>query len=721
MTRISWTRATWIFVVATLSGVGCAMPENGTDATAEELAFRNVTQDISFVGDDACFQCHEDQYQGFKEHGMAHSFYPLNARTAVEAFGSEVVVDSISGYRYRTYERDGRYMMEEYQVDSSGLKTHSLDREMEFVMGSGTIARTYITRSEGWYYELPVTWYTNTGTWDFSPGYRANNSRFDRKIADRCMACHNSYPDPILQTDGAYDSVPEGIGCERCHGPGALHVEERLASGNEDSGMDDSIVNPAHLSLDLQLDVCQQCHLNGTVSLLRGDNTAYSFRPSEPLDSYLALFDTHSEASEGSIGVISHAERMMQSACFLETLDGPDPVQCTTCHDPHEGFRDKGPTYFNETCATCHDPESLDTLFADSPASDTHTIGANCVACHMPKADIEEAPHSAFTDHWIRVVGENDAPRPVRAQETKTLTPYFERDETGEGRMYLGMAYVVLGRQEGDRESLLKGIATLEEAFADGFSSGEARYLQGFAYQLIGDAEASIEPLEAALRDDPTRAERLNTLAQSYERTGRDPVKTRQLYVAALQVQPKLASIRINYGRFLESRGSLDAAKQEYERATMDEPWSVPAWYNLGTAHLRSGDLDTAEEYLQKALSLDPRYVPAWSNLGFVAAQRGNLGLARERFEKGVSIDPNNFEALDNLGTFFLNEGNDGEAVRLLARAVTVQPEAAASRAKLALAYFRFDDFVRAGEEARRVLSTDPANEMARQILIALD
>ena len=702
-------------------GIGCALPETQSDELIESPAFRNVIQNVEFVGDDACFQCHEDQYQGFKEHGMAHSFYPLNSRTAVEAFGSEVVVDSVSGYRYRTFVENGRYMMEEFQVDAGGRKTHSLVREMEFVMGSGTIARTYITRSEGWYYELPVTWYTNTGTWDFSPGYRANNSRFDRKIADRCMTCHNSYPEPVLQTDGAYDSVPEGIGCERCHGPGALHVEERLVSGESGSGMDDSIVNPAHLSLDLQLDVCQQCHLNGTVSLLRGDNTAYSYRPSESLDSYLALFDTHSEASEGAIGVISHAERMMQSACFLETLDGPDPLQCTTCHDPHEGFRDKGPSYFNETCATCHAPESMEETFTGTPALDTHSADANCVACHMPKADIEEAPHSAFTDHWIRVVGKENAPRPVRAQETSTLTPYFERDETGEGRMYLGMAYIVLGRQEGDREALLKGIATLDEAFADGYASGEASYLQGFAYQLIGDAEASIGPLETALREDPTRAERLNTLAQSYERTGRDPSKTRQLYVAALQIQPKLASIRLNYGRFLESRGSLDAATLEYERATRDEPWSVPAWYNLGTAHLRGGDLDTAEEYLQKALSLDPRHVPTWSNLGFVAAQRGNLELARERFEKGVSIDPTNFEALDNLGTFFLNEGNDGEAVRLLERAVSVQPEAFASRAKLALAYFRFDDFDRAGEEARRVLSTDPTNEMARQILIALD
>ena len=75
--------------------------------------------------------------------------------------------------------------------------------------------------------------------------------------------------------------MPLGIGCERCHGPGALHVEARLANP-EAEGPDYTIVNPKHLSLDRRLDVCQQCHLEGTIMLLRDGQTAYSYRPGMP-------------------------------------------------------------------------------------------------------------------------------------------------------------------------------------------------------------------------------------------------------------------------------------------------------------------------------------------------------------------------------------------------------------------------------------------------------
>ncbi len=37
-----------------------------------------------------------------------------------------------------------------------------------------------------------------------------------------------------------------------------------------------------------------------------------------------------------------------------------------------------------------------------------HTTTANCVDCHMPPTDLIEAPHSAFTDHYIRVVEQED-------------------------------------------------------------------------------------------------------------------------------------------------------------------------------------------------------------------------------------------------------------------------------------------------------------------------
>ena len=63
--------------------------------------------------------------------------------------------------------------------------------------------------------------------------------------------------------------MPSGIDCERCHGPGSIHVKQRQNGSKVDTSkyIDYSIVNPAKLSIDEQFDVCQRCHLQGNAIL----------------------------------------------------------------------------------------------------------------------------------------------------------------------------------------------------------------------------------------------------------------------------------------------------------------------------------------------------------------------------------------------------------------------------------------------------------------------
>ena len=109
-----------------------------------------------------------------------------------------------------------------------GRRLHELRRRIDYVMGSGQVARTYFTEENGRLFQLPLTWYRDHG-WDFSPGYEVNNARFDRVLPDRCIACHSSYPRPVPHLEGKFAELRPGIGCERCHGPGALHVQARSA------------------------------------------------------------------------------------------------------------------------------------------------------------------------------------------------------------------------------------------------------------------------------------------------------------------------------------------------------------------------------------------------------------------------------------------------------------------------------------------------------------
>src|SRR5207253_1427745 len=116
--------------------------------------------------------------------------------------------------------------------------------------------------------ELPLTWYAeNGGHWGMSPAYdRPDHAGFSREITYRCLFCHNGYPEIEPGADfwdGASvfpSRLPEGIDCQRCHGPGKNHVNAVQKRG--------SIVNPSRLRGEPRMQICTQCHLETTSAQL---------------------------------------------------------------------------------------------------------------------------------------------------------------------------------------------------------------------------------------------------------------------------------------------------------------------------------------------------------------------------------------------------------------------------------------------------------------------
>ncbi len=663
-------------------------------STTESPKFTGLTSD--FVGDAACVDCHEDQWAGFQEHGMARSYYALTPEKTVENFDAEPIWHEESGFWYQVVEKDGTYWQEEFRLDANGKRTHSLKRRMDFVIGSGNAARTYLSESNQRLYQLPLTWYSQVSQWDFSPGYEIANKRFGRLIPDRCMACHNSYPNHVEWVEGKYVDVPNGIGCERCHGPGGAHVALRLAGRGPTESIDYSIVNPARLEHDLQMDVCQQCHLHTTVSILRDGRGAFDYRPSERLEDHLALFSAPDP--EGGLDVISHAERLAKSACYLE---GTPQMTCTTCHNPHEGFRDKGPEYFNDTCMSCHQ------TVAD------HEFWDDCATCHMPKEIADGTPHATFTDHWIRIVGQE---RPIPAHESPELAPYYERDQVESS--YLAAATLIHATQISDLDGLEEGIK-MASSVDDTDVTGETSFLMGVSLWRLGRSDEAIEPLEAAVQANPEIPERLNALAQVYESSNQKQSQIRGLYEQALEIQPALADIRINYGRYLELEGDLGAAMTQYQRVIDEKPWLIQAHYNLGTALLQDGRFSEGEAALRQALELEPDHPDALGNLGLLLLTDQRIEEAGEYFQRAVKVEPDNPIAQSNLGSWYFNRDHFEEAAVHLGQAVAVDQEYLAAWENLALSYARLDEAVDAVRAAERILELSPSNPLALTILDA--
>ncbi len=128
-------------------------------------------------------------------------------------------------------------------------------KRFDIVIGSGRHGQTYLYWDEDQLYELPVSWWSYAHRWVDSPGYPDGVLHWDRPARPRCLECHaNYFPTIAMPSHYAKDSLVLGIGCERCHGPGALHVSrERSATPPAAGSPQLAIVNPAHLTRDQQI------------------------------------------------------------------------------------------------------------------------------------------------------------------------------------------------------------------------------------------------------------------------------------------------------------------------------------------------------------------------------------------------------------------------------------------------------------------------------------
>ena len=541
--------------------------------------------------------CHAGEASAYRQHAMATSFHRWMPNVRVETLLDTVLRHASTGFEYTVTEENGRLYQVERLVGPEGRRLHELRKRMDYVMGSGAVARTYFTEENGRLFQLPLTWYRQHG-WDFSPGYEINNARFDRVMPDRCIACHSSYPKPIQFLEGKYAELPAGIGCERCHGPGALHVAERRATAERDTAFDNSIVNPARLPLERRLDVCEQCHVHTAVTVLREGKSDFSYVPSQPLRDHVAFFKV-----SGGIDIVSHADRLRQSACFIATRTTPRPLECATCHNPHTA---PDSLARNQSCGSCHSSASLAQTLERPSTRAAHASGADCVSCHMPRVRERGVPHGTFTEHWIRVPNAKPA-LADRPQLDRPVEPYYERDKSGpDADVYQGIGEVIYATQADDAGALANAAAFLERALAKATTRDDAHFFLGVAYEQLGRTDAAIRALEQSVRGDSNHPDRLRALAQAYERAGHSPGTIDSLYGRALAIQPALAWIRADYADFLRAQGRRADAEKAYRDAVAEQPSLAVARFNLGTLLTESDRLREARVAFREAVNRDP-------------------------------------------------------------------------------------------------------------------
>ncbi|MCZ6871970.1 MAG: tetratricopeptide repeat protein [bacterium] len=587
-----------------------------------------------YVDDAVCGMCHADKYESYQSVGMAQSFKRPGVAKPMEDFGVEYYHEPLQRY-YQIVERDEDLVFRRYQRDKDGGEINALEIPVAWIMGSGNRARSYLFQTEwGEMFMLPIGWYSEDKHWGMSPGFEAaDHPGITRQVPRMCLFCHNAFPEVPEGSDAHWavdkfpQDLPQGTGCQRCHGPGAEHIRSALG-GKEISATRDAIVNPARLSPELRDSVCFQCHMLPSASLAgsrRFGAGIYSFRPGQKLSDYMVHVDVVEQGvePEDRFEINHHGYRLFQSSCYRESMG---ELACISCHDPHvkpesTAFR----ASVGDVCTGCHEDA------ADAHAPEMDLSGGACVTCHMPRRRTSDVIHVTMTDHRI-------ARGPFNLD---ALIAPLEK----ENRVITAVSVLDLGDPpDGSEADAYRSIAALR--------SGR-------------NMQAAYRGLEQALQDVqvPDSGPYVD-LATSQFNAGRYPeaeATARRLIAEGENLRPAYTVL----GTSLLAQGKQDEAIRMLKRSIELQP-EPEAHFNLAAAYLGAGDYQSAEEQFDAAIMLRPYMSQPWKYKARLLAARNQQAQARDAFVRVLQLQPLDLEVYGELIDLLRALGEPEEAERYL-------------------------------------------------------
>ena len=490
--------------------------------------------DPAWVGSKACAGCHAGIYEKYMATPMAKS----SGAAGLSAV-PEQSFEANSGFRYSISRQDRKLFLDFTKTGSASGER----RELTYFVGSGAAARSYLMDVGGFLYEAPTTYYTRPGAWAPSPGYNRYNYPFlTRAIAPGCLECHASGVETIPGTQNGYQSPPfreGGVGCERCHGPGANHLR---------SGSPGDIVNPARLAPERRDSVCSQCHLSGEIRVDRAGKSMRAFTAGEKLSSYAVTF-VRASASRG-MKVTSHVENLAQSACSLAS---GERLWCGSCHDPHsEPSTASKASWFRAKCRACHEPQVC-------------RRGNNCIACHMPSSAVSDAEHVVYTDHSIP-----RRPGP-RNQKPAAAAPLAVFGGGPADPRELGLAYAIVALREQNATYSGRAFDLLREAERKMPTDAQTLSYLADLYKSRKDDATAARLFQRLYAVDPNQSSGPMNLGAYAMEQGRDEEAIR-LFQEALRISPALVLVRLNLAVALNRVGERAEARAVLEKALEFNP-----------------------------------------------------------------------------------------------------------------------------------------------------
>ena len=698
-------------------------------APAQTPSFPPGSGDPGYAEPGSCAVCHRKISETYRQTGMGRSFYRPSRATAP---GSDSPNDTFHHQNSDSYFtmlwRDGEPYQRRHQMDASGGQiVNVMEKRIDFILGSGNHARTYLHRTaRNTLVELPLGWYAEkSGYLAMNPGYdRPDHDGFRRKISYDCMFCHNGYPKIPAGHDQPFaepvynNPLPEGIDCQRCHGPGRRHAELAKA-GAKVNAIRGAIVNPSRLSAELREEVCIQCHLETTSfplpnSIQRYGRAPFAYRPGEPLSADWLFFDhAPGVGRDDKFEIVNSVYRMRRSRCYIASATTSNALRCTSCHNPHDVPRGAEATrHYDAACRNCHGSD-----FNRAVVAGKHTSATGCAGCHMPKRRTEDVVHAVATDHYIqrrKPAGDLLADRAERhesgenAYRGEVRLYYPEKlPATPENSLYLALAQVV------DKSNLSAGIERLSSEIKRQPSARPEFYLgMAEAWENSGQPEKALPLFREAVRRNPKFPFGLLKLASALRRSGQ-LAEAVEVLKGAVAVAPNDASIWHEIGLTYQGQGKTKEAIAALEKAVLLDPDMPEPHSNLGILWLSGGDQTRAAFAFREAIRIQPDYVDAHNNLANLLSGAGGFRQARYHFELALRLRPSDATTHYNFGMALGRARLFDEAQQQLEAAIQADPIHADARQRLAELLMAKDQTHAALPHYRELVRLHPESEAA--------
>ena len=588
--------------------------------------YANHNDTVKYVGMNECKACHYEIYESYIQTGMGKSFSLAVKESSFLSDYPDLVYDSIKNLSYMPVWKNDSLWIKEFRI-INGDTIHNLEKKVDYIIGSGHHTNSHLFQINGYLHQIPYTYYTQDNISDLPPGYEnGNNTRFAREINMECISCHNAYPKHLDGSNNRYESIPQGIDCERCHGPGEVHVMEKSMGIIVDTSkyIDYSIVNPSKLPKDLQFDVCQRCHLQGTAIL--AENTSFTdFKPGMELSNYIDVY-LPKYKNDNSFIMASHVERLKQSECFKNS-----DMTCLNCHNPHKSVQSLSSNYFDRKCMDCHN------------VCDVKENTSKCSSCHMPSSSSSDIPHVTITDHKIAVPNLIDYTDKNIDREFVGLFSINNDSPTN-----LSKAKAYLKRYESFEKNPLyldSALAFLENS--DQIASYpyyiQFYYLKEDYFSLINYYLANQE-IDLNVFSSDVMSLAVSRIGEAYSKNGllNEAIS---LFEKSIDLSPFIIDYKLKLiALYIDSQ---DFAKAEnlLENLKKLNPERKEVYLNISYLNILQEEYSLAEDNLSIAINLDPDYILAYENLILLNIKKNNLFLAKKYLNQLLSIDSDNIKA----------------------------------------------------------------------------